>query len=92
MKHAGQITAALMRHGRDRHEPCAVICNATTPQQQVIETTLSRMEGDIAASGLEPPALLCVGRAVLMRQVLDWQEQMLGAAPRDLNPLGRGPG
>ncbi|SEK77041.1 uroporphyrinogen-III C-methyltransferase [Roseovarius nanhaiticus] len=90
MKHAGHISAALMKHGRDPDEPCAVVCNATTPQQQVIETTLSRMVADIEASGLEPPALLCIGRSVLMRQVLDWQGQMAGAPVRDFDPLGRG--
>ena len=40
--------------------------------------------------GFEPPAILCIGRSVLMRQVLDWQGMMAGAAPRDLDPLGRG--
>jgi uroporphyrin-III C-methyltransferase len=25
-----------------------------------------------------------------MRQVLDWQGMLAGAAPRDLDPLGRG--
>ncbi|MFD0859392.1 uroporphyrinogen-III C-methyltransferase [Roseovarius aquimarinus] len=90
MKHAAQISASLMEHGRDPDEPCAVVCNATTPQQQVIETTLSRMAADIEASGLEPPALLCIGRSVLMRQVLDWQGQMAGEPVRDMDPLGRG--
>ncbi|VAV94191.1 Uroporphyrinogen-III methyltransferase, partial [hydrothermal vent metagenome] len=57
---------------------------------QVLETTLGRMTSDIAQSGLEPPAILCVGRSVLMRQVLDWQGMMAGDAPRNLDPLGRG--
>ncbi len=90
MKHAAQISTALMKHGRDPDEPCAVVCNATTPHQQVIETTLARMDADIIASGLEPPAILCIGRSVLMRQVLDWQGQMQGQPVRDMDPLGRG--
>ena len=45
---------------------------------------------DIAASTLEPPAILCVGRSVLMRQVLDWQGMLAGERPRNLDPLGRG--
>jgi uroporphyrin-III C-methyltransferase len=71
-------------------EPCAVVSSATTPDQRVLETTLGRLAADIEASGFEPPAILCIGRSVLMRQVLDWQGMLAGAAPRDLDPLGRG--
>ena len=90
MKHAAQITASLLAAGRPADEPCAVVSSATTPEQKVLETTLGQMAADIEASGMEPPAILCVGRSVLMRQVLDWQGMMAGAAPRDLDPLGRG--
>ncbi|SLN55498.1 Uroporphyrinogen-III C-methyltransferase [Roseovarius gaetbuli] len=90
MKHAAQITASLLAAGRPADEPCAVVSSATTPDQKVLETTLGQMAADIEASGMEPPAILCVGRSVLMRQVLDWQGMMAGDAPRDLDPLGRG--
>ncbi len=90
MKHAEQITSELIKAGRGVEEPCAVVCSATTGDQKVLETTLGRMAADIAASGYEPPAILCVGRSVLMRQVLDWQGMMGGQAPRNLDPLGRG--
>ncbi|MDR9394269.1 MAG: uroporphyrinogen-III C-methyltransferase [Roseovarius sp.] len=90
MKHVRQISSALMEAGRPPEEPCAVVCSATTSAQEVLETTLARMPADIEASGMEPPAILCVGRAVLMRQVLDWQAMLAGAAPRDTDPLGRG--
>ena len=90
MKHAGQIAAALLDAGRAPDEPCAVVCAATTRDQQVLETDLAHMPADIAASGLEPPAILCIGRSVLMRQVLDWQTMMAGKKPRNTDPLGRG--
>jgi len=90
MKHVRRITDALLAAGRPADEPCAVVCAATTADQQVLETTLGRMTADIAQSRLEPPAILCVGRSVLMRQVLDWQGMMAGDAPRNLDPLGRG--
>ncbi len=89
MKHVRQISRALLDADRPADEPCAVVCSATTDQQQVLETTLARMSADIAASGLEPPAILCVGRSVLMRQVLDWQGMMAGNPPRNTDPLGR---
>jgi uroporphyrin-III C-methyltransferase len=89
MKHVRQIADALLKAGRPTDEPCAVVCSATTADQQVLETTLGSMTNDIATSGLEPPAILCVGRSVLMRQVLDWQGMMAGSPPRNLDPLGR---
>ncbi len=90
MKHASQITKSLLDAGRSADEPCAVVCSATTGDQQVLETTLGRMASDIEASTLEPPAILCIGRSVLMRQVLDWQAMMDGTMPRNVDPLGRG--
>jgi len=90
MKHAPQISDALLDAGRPADEPCAVVCSATTADQQVLETTLGNLAADIEASGMEPPAILCIGRSVLMRQVLDWQGMMAGDAPRNLDPLGRG--
>ncbi|PTQ75168.1 uroporphyrinogen-III C-methyltransferase [Celeribacter persicus] len=90
MKHAPTIRDGLLQAGRPADEPVAVVSQATLPEQQVLETTLGQMVGDIAAAGLEPPAIICVGRSVLMRQVLDWQALMRGEAPRNLDPLGRG--
>ncbi|WP_101067995.1 uroporphyrinogen-III C-methyltransferase [Roseovarius salinarum] len=90
MKHVERISGALLDAGRPADEPCAVVTAATTGEQNVLETTLGTMAGDIAASGLEPPAILCVGRSVLMRQALDWQAMMAGHPARDLDPLGRG--
>lgn len=90
MKHIAQIAQKLISAGRGANEPVAVVTNATTPHQQVLETTLGTVVEDVAASGMEPPAIFCFGRSVLMRQVLDWQGQAAGIAPRDLDPLGRG--
>ncbi|MCV9960841.1 uroporphyrinogen-III C-methyltransferase [Pararhizobium sp. BT-229] len=72
MKHIGQITANLMTAGRSPSEPVAFVCNAATPEQTVLETTLERAEADVAASGLEPPAIVVVGEVVRLRSALDW--------------------
>ena len=90
MKHLDQIMTSLLEAGRPSSEPVAIVTNATTDAQQVLETTLGSAVADVAASGLEPPAIICVGRSVLMRQVLDWQSLAKGEAPRNLDPLGRG--
>ena len=88
MKHVGQIAGALLAAGRPASEPVAVVTDATTPRQRVLETTLGTLEADLAASGLTPPAIICIGRAVMMRQVLDWQSMAAGIPPRNLDPLG----
>lgn len=90
MKHLGEIAAAFLAAGRDPADPVAIVTRATAPDQRVLETTLARAAADAAAAGLEPPAVICIGRAVLLRQTLDWVAQMAGAAPRSLDPLGRG--
>ncbi len=82
MKHIARIAAALRDAGRPGDEPCAVVVSATTPAQTVLETTLDALAADIAAAGLEPPAIVCVGGTVPMRRVLDWQAL---AAPASLH-------
>jgi uroporphyrin-III C-methyltransferase len=90
MKHIAQIAQHLIAAGRSVHEPVGVVTTATTDQQQVLETTLGTVVEDIAAAALEPPAIICVGQSVRMRQVLDWQGMAAGNPPRNLDPLGRG--
>ncbi len=84
MKHIGQIAANLIAGGRSPDEPVAFVCNAATAEQQVLETTLARAETDVAAAGIEPPAIVVVGEVVRLRPSLDW----LGAltAGRELAP------
>ena len=72
MKHIGQIAANLIAGGRVPDEPVAFVCNAATAGQQVLETTLARAEADVAAAGIEPPAIVVVGEVVRLRASLDW--------------------
>ncbi|MEY8117771.1 uroporphyrinogen-III C-methyltransferase [Falsihalocynthiibacter sp. BN13B15] len=90
MKHIARIAGALLDAGRAANEPVAVVTEATTKNQQVLETTLENVVADIEASDLEPPAIICIGRSVKMRQVLDWQGMLEGKPARNLDPLGRG--
>ena len=87
MKHISAITSSLMAAGRDADEPMAFVTDASTDAQQVLETTLSRAAEDVAASGLQPPAIVVVGQVVRLRPALDW---MGAAAGRVLtaDPLG----
>ncbi|WP_302795373.1 uroporphyrinogen-III C-methyltransferase [Shinella daejeonensis] len=94
MKHIGRIAAELMAAGRAGDEPVAFVCNAATAEQRVLETTLARAEADVAASGMEPPAVVVVGEVVRLRPSLDW----LGAltegrrlAPDPFHPVLKDP-
>ena len=88
LKHIEPIVERLLAAGRPVSEPVAVIAKATTAEQQVLESTLGKVAADIAASGIEPPAMVVVGEVVRLRGGLDW----LGAlAGRRLiaDPLGQ---
>ena len=90
MKHIDNITKCLMAAGRNPSEPLAFVTSATLENQNVVESTLGNAVADAQAAGIKSPAIICVGRSVLMRQVLDWQSMGDGIAPRNLDPLGRG--
>jgi uroporphyrin-III C-methyltransferase len=72
MKHIAEISANLIASGRSAFEPVAFVCNAATGDQQVLETTLAEAPEAVAASGLEPPAIVVVGEVVRLRASLDW--------------------
>jgi len=72
MKHIDLITERLMTAGRSPDEPVAFVCNASLPEQVVLETTLSCAVADVEASGLKPPAIVVVGEVVKLRAGLDW--------------------
>ena len=90
MKHLAIIAERLIAGGRDPHDPVGIVQSGTLAAQAVLETTLMRAAADAEAAGIGTPAVICVGRAVLMRRALDWQALAAGMAPRDVDPLGRG--
>ncbi len=86
MKHINEITGALLAAGRPSSEPVAIVTDATTDAQNVLETTLGKATRDLQEAGLKPPAIICVGQVVNMRQVLDWSTPR---PERNLDPFGR---
>jgi uroporphyrin-III C-methyltransferase len=87
MKHWDNICDRLMRHGRSGSTPVAFVCNATSKDQIVLETTLATSVTDLTSAGLEPPAIVVVGDAVKLRKGLDWLGALDGKI-LDANPLG----
>uniref|UniRef100_UPI002607C4E3 uroporphyrinogen-III C-methyltransferase n=1 Tax=uncultured Kiloniella sp. TaxID=1133091 RepID=UPI002607C4E3 len=78
IKHLGDIAQKLMAHGRPADEPVGIVSRASTPSQEVLETSLGRCVEDVAKSGIEPPALVVIGEVVRLRSGLDWMGAMNG--------------
>ncbi|MEQ9642856.1 MAG: uroporphyrinogen-III C-methyltransferase [Alphaproteobacteria bacterium] len=87
LKHLDTIAGRLIAGGRDPAEPVAVIAEAATDRQRVLETTLGACATDVAASGIEPPAVIAIGPVVRLRAGLDWLGALAGRR-LDPNPLG----
>ena len=62
------ITRALIDGGRDPATPAALVVEATTPRQRVVEATLASIAEVAREAGVEPPALLVVGDVVALRE------------------------
>ena len=78
LKHLPTICAALLDGGRLPDEPLAVISEATTLGQRVLETNLAEAPHIVEESGIEPPAIVVVGQNVRLRAGLDWLGAMEG--------------
>jgi uroporphyrin-III C-methyltransferase len=72
MKHIEKIVQELRRAGRQANEPMAFVCNASMPNQTVLETTLGTCLADIKISNIKPPSIVVVGDVVNLREGLDW--------------------
>lgn len=88
MKHLHGIIEKLMDAGRDPEEGAAVICNASTPRQEVLTSTLAHIADDAHNSNMEPPAIVVIGNVVKLRDGLDWLGFANGGKALISDPLG----
>jgi uroporphyrinogen III methyltransferase/synthase len=65
----------LVRHGRPKHTPCAVIEWGTLPRQRTVVGTLATIVRRCAQARLKPPAVVVVGGVVTLRRWLNWFER-----------------
>lgn len=72
IKHLEAITGKLVDAGRSPQTPVAVVSQASTADQSVLETTLGSADEECQVAGIEPPAIVCVGEVVSLRKTLDW--------------------
>ena len=88
LKHLGEITGHLIGAGRSANDALAVVAEAATPNQRVVETTLGAAHQHPEKFQDLKPAIIVIGDAVRLRAGLDW----LGAAEHgrklDPDPLG----
>src|SRR5271166_6640667 len=55
------LYAALVAGGLSPDTTVAVVCEATTPRQRVLVTTLIRVVAEAAARGLGSPSIIAIG-------------------------------
>ncbi len=67
-----EITAGLQAHGWAAETPVAVIHRGTTPEQQVVVSTLDQIV--IQASHLKSPSVIVVGEVVTLNASIHWFE------------------
>ena len=72
VKHLPAIAERLMAAGRPPDDRMAIISNATLPNQEVTETTLSEAGALAEAGRLATPAIVVLGPVNAYRHVLDW--------------------
>jgi uroporphyrin-III C-methyltransferase len=85
-RHLPAIVSRLIAGGRRRAEPVAIVSNASTPEQQVLVSTLENIVE--AATAVATPAIIVVGEVVRLRAGLDWLGALNGRR-LDPDPLGR---
>ena len=65
--HLESVSAELIKRGRDKATPVAVIRDGTMPTEQVLTSTLEHIAADAASAGIRPPAVVVVGDVVGLR-------------------------
>lgn len=70
--HLRQIVERLIAHGRDPQTPVSLVRVGTTPQQQVVQATLTDIVQKVEAAQFKSPAVIVVGEVNRLRQQLRW--------------------
>ena len=68
------VCSELIKRGRDKYENIAIISNATKLNQKIFITTLQNCSKDFDKNIIDSPALLVIGKNVLLSPILNWFE------------------
>ncbi len=74
VKNLKGIVENLIRHGRNKETPAALIRLGTTPKQKTLSAPLKSIVRLAKEKGFLPPAILVVGKVVNLRDKLNWFE------------------
>ena len=66
------VCSELIKRGRDKHENIAIISNATNKNQKILISTLENCSKDLDKNIIDSPALLVIGKNVLLSPILNW--------------------
>lgn len=75
VKNLPQICANLIKAGRSKDTPVALVQHGTLAIQKTVSGTLETIAGIAAAAGIKPPAVTVVGEVVSLREQLQWFEK-----------------
>lgn len=70
-----EIRDNLLKHGKDKQTPVAIVNWGTTPMQQVVEGNLSNIYEKAIEENIKPPSLIVIGDVVNLRKKLNFYER-----------------
>nr|WP_201260043.1 uroporphyrinogen-III C-methyltransferase [Tissierella sp. P1] len=70
-----KITESLLKHGKSKETPVAIINWGTTPRQRVLEGNLSNIYEKALKEKIKPPSLIAIGDVVSLREKLNFYEK-----------------
>jgi uroporphyrinogen III methyltransferase/synthase len=76
MKRLGEITSALMAHGRDPSTPAVAVQWGTWPHQRVVEGTVADIAARAASEGVANPAVVVIGEVGRLRERMRWFDRL----------------
>jgi uroporphyrinogen III methyltransferase/synthase len=72
VKNLANIVEQLIKHGKDKDTPIALIRWGTTARQQTVTGTLENIVERVKKAGLKSPASIVIGHVVSLRKELAW--------------------
>jgi len=84
VKNLPKIVQELIKHGRAKETPIALIRWGTTEKQQTIAGTLETIVSQAEENKFRPPAVIVVGEVVNLREKLAWFEKKMEATSKKL--------
>lgn len=72
VKNLNIICSNLIKYGKDKNTPVAIIQNGCSPEQKTIAGTLENI--CTLATSIKPPAIIVVGEVVAKRELYKWFE------------------